>query len=58
MFSAWTAIVSGGILVFASFILKAKDNFESRVVFKVMPFVLGACLLFSAAQLFGWIVRL
>ena len=57
MFSAWIALVSGLFLVVAGLILNANKNVESKIVFKVIPFVLGVCLLFSAAQLFGFVVR-
>lgn len=30
-------------------------NFKSSLLFKVIPFGLGMCCLYSAAKLFGWI---
>lgn len=30
-------------------------NFKSAMLFKVIPFGLGMCCLFSAGKLFGWL---
>jgi len=57
MFSAWIALVAGLSLAVFSLIVNASRNLESKITFKVIPFILGLCLLFSAAQLFGWIAR-
>ena len=56
MYSAWIALVAGLYMLTMGLITTAKDSY-AKVLFKIVPVVLGMCLLFSAAQLFGWIVR-
>ena len=56
MFSAWIALVSG-LFVLTTGLIATASGTLNKVLFKVAPVVLGMCLLFSSAQLFGWIVR-
>ena len=50
----YAPIAGGGWMIFMALITDT-DDFNSSVVFKVIPFFLGLGCLFSGARLLGWI---
>lgn len=53
-FIAVTPLVTGLLLILSPLMIHTK-NWQSALIFKVLPFSMGICSAFSGAKLLGWI---